>query len=263
MSDNTTITVTWGDRAENQVGMQMIGNMATIGFTPEDLELAKKKFDDTNECVLINLNNALDSTTKEKYPDIPTGALLIIKNGINTILADLGKTKEDLFQELDAQEPDTKAFMYGRVVNKRARYNLCFSDEGQEPDYQNKKGRIIAFKDIPLTDYIRNKLPEYFGDKAKDLQGEENYYYDVTKCGIGFHGDAERRIVVGMRLGASMPMHYQWFLRNKPIGSRVPLVFDYGDIYLMSEKTTGCDWKKSSIPTLRHAAGCDKFTTIK
>ena len=31
----------------------------------------------------------------------------------------------------------------------------------------------------------------------------------------------------------------------------------------MSEKATGNDWKKSSILTLRHAAGCQKYLTIK
>lgn len=28
----------------------------------------------------------------------------------------------------------------------------------------------------------------------------------------------------------------------------------------MSEKAVGFDWKKSSIFTLRHATGCDKYT---
>ena len=28
------------------------------------------------------------------------------------------------------------------------------------------------------------------------LVAEANYYYDLEKCGIGYHGDAERRIVV-------------------------------------------------------------------
>ena len=42
--------------------------------------------------------------------------------------------------------------------------------------------------------------------------GEGNYYYDIKKCGIGFHGDAERRKVVGIRLGDSIPLHFQWFL---------------------------------------------------
>ena len=32
-------------------------------------------------------------------------------------------------------------------------------------------------------------------------------------------------------------------------------------MYIMSEKATGQDWKKNLIiPTLRHAAGCSKYT---
>ena len=40
------------------------------------------------------------------------------------------------------------AFIKGRVVNKRARWNLCFADCDQEPDYENKRGRIVDFKNI-------------------------------------------------------------------------------------------------------------------
>lgn len=31
----------------------------------------------------------------------------------------------------------------------------------------------------------------------------------------------------------------------------------------MSEKATGYDWKLKKIPTLRHAAGAEKYLTIK
>jgi hypothetical protein len=37
---------------------------------------------------------------------------------------------------------------------------------------------------------------------------------------------------------------------------------DDGDIYVMSEKAVGTDWKKKVIYTLRHSTGCAKFTTI-
>lgn len=37
---------------------------------------------------------------------------------------------------------------------------------------------------------------------------------------------------------------------------------DGGDIYVMSEKAVGTDWKKKNLYTLRHATGCSKFTTI-
>jgi hypothetical protein len=87
-------------------------------------------------------------------------------------------------------------------------------------------------------------------------------YYDVSKCGIGFHGDAERRKVIAIRLGESMPLHYQWFQNSKPVGQRIELQINNGDLYIMSDKAVGFDWLKKKQLTLRHAAGCKIYTTI-
>ena len=56
-----------------------------------------------------------------------------------------------------------------------------------------------------------------------------------------------------------MSLHYQWFIRSVPIGKNIQLTINGGDIYLMSEKAVGTDWKLSTKPTLRHAAGSDSF----
>ena len=85
----------------------------------------------------------------------------------------------------------------------------------------------------------------------------------IHQNGIGFHGDAERKVVIATRLGATIPLHYQWYTKSNPIGKRVELNINHGDIYVMSEKATGYDWKKSSLVTLRHAAGADKFLRKK
>lgn len=251
----STITLTFGDQAENHVGMQKIGTLADCGFTYDDLLNAKTKFEAKGcMCELINLTNNLP----KEY--ITTSAyVLIIRNGVSGILDD-GADK--LLAEQNTLTPDKKAFMYGRVVNKNARYNLCFDKKKQKPDYENGKGRIIAYSEVPLLSKVRNNLPDYLGDKAKDLTIEGNYYYDITKCGIGYHGDTERKKVIGVRLGATIPLHYQWFVKSEPIGEKVKLNFNHGDIYIMSEKATGCDWKLRSIPTLRHAAGAKKFTEL-
>ena len=74
--------------------------------------------------------------------------------------------------------------------------------------------------------------------------------------------DSERKMVACIRLGASTPLHYQWFVQGAPVGKRVKLLLNHGDFYIMSEKATGFDWKKRIIPTLRHAAGADKFLKI-
>jgi hypothetical protein len=55
---------------------------------------------------------------------------------------------------------------------------------------ENKKGRVVAFRDVPETNALRDSL-KILGPKAEGLACEGNYYYDVTKCGIGFHGDGK------------------------------------------------------------------------
>ena len=47
---------------------------------------------------------------------------------------------------------------------------------------------------------IREMLMNIIGEKANGMVCEGNRYFDLKKCGIGFHGDAERRQVVGVRL---------------------------------------------------------------
>ena len=86
--------------------------------------------------------------------------------------------------------------MYGRVVNKHARHNLCFGEAHQAPNYEEGMGTVYAFDEVPLLKKIRSQLGEIIGEKGVNLQAEGNYYYDVNKCGIGFHGDTERKKVI-------------------------------------------------------------------
>ena len=62
--------------------------------------------------------------------------------------------------------------------------------------------------------------------------------------------------------GKCYPLHYQWFLKGQPIGKRAVVELEDGDLYVMSEKAVGWDWKKKNVPTLRHATGAEKFLKI-
>jgi hypothetical protein len=64
--------------------------------------------------------------------------------------------------------------------------------------------------------------------QSQHVQG--NHYYDTACCGIGFHGDSERRKVVAVRLGAAFPLQFQWFLRSAPVGKRVNVELQHGDM---------------------------------
>ena len=254
----STFTLTFGDQAENHVGMQKIGQLASKGFALSDLERAREYFLKAGiECELVNLARNVVLESDEKLPEFPEAHVLIARGGLRAFV-----DPDSFYQEQDRLEKDSKAFMYGRVVNKHARHNLCFSEKSQEPDYSSGKGRIVAFDQVPLLSKVRDGLGEALGDIGKNLSVEGNYYYDPSKCGIGWHGDSERRKVVGVRVGKTLPLCYAWFYEGERISEPKVFSLHHGDIYVMSEKATGQDWKKKLVPTLRHAAGAEKYTKV-
>ena len=58
--NNHSITLTFGDQAENHKGMQIIGQMAESGFNLDDLNICKQRFELAgNLCELVHLNQYL------------------------------------------------------------------------------------------------------------------------------------------------------------------------------------------------------------
>ena len=269
--NNEVITLTWCDAAENHIGMENIGEKSINGFNLKDLQFAKEKFEDKGfKSRLIKLNDYydLDEIPEGKEPE--NAFILVVENGVICLLNDENPDEKDdntimdnFYKELTSFEWDRKYYDTRRkkVLNKHARANVCFSEESQKADFENKKGSIIAFKDLKMTNLIRDKLPEFIGENAKNLKCEGNFYFNKSKCGIGFHGDAERKKVIGLRIG-EMILKFSWFYNCKPIGKPFNLELNDGDLYIMCEKATGNDWKKKSKVTLRHAAGCDKYTKL-
>lgn len=244
-TQNTTISLTFGDAGENHNGMEMLGNLGEegTGFTCDELR---------------RLEATLDNAEYHSLGE--NAAVLIIRKFIDSEQHNL------LFSELLKLEWDKKYFCTRRqkVLNKHARSNIMILDGvEQEPDYENAKGRIVQTESLPILGSIKKRLAETIGPKGENLICEGNRYEDNKKNGIGFHGDSERRKVIALRLGSSMNMHWQWFHHSKPIGDRMIFTINGGDMYIMSEKAVGNDWKRRSIPTLRHAAGADKYINIK
>lgn len=251
-----TFTLTYGNCAENHKSMEIIGTQLETGLTNENLQTAYEYFTNLGaQCELINLKTLIESDSDTATLDkIDEASILIVKQGVNYLLSN--GTADDLYLEQDKLEKDKKAFMYGRVVNKKARHNLCFSDFDQDPDYENKKGTVVNFNRVKYTRKIRKMIPKIIPIPiVKNLQCEGNYYYDNANTYIGMHGDSERQIVIATRLGGDFPLHFQWYFHGKKIGKTLSKILSHGDMYFMSNKAVGHDWKKSSIYTLRHGAG--------
>ena len=251
----STYTLTFGDVSENHVGMQKISltdeKCKSISYSK--LKKIHKKLSKSYLCTLIKVHHIQKKKNQDSEipPDFPKTGFLIFHNALQNLFSE--DFQKDLTTEMKNLDWDKKAKMRGRVVNKKARYNLCFSNFDQEPDYENSKGRVYNFENLENLYTLKSKISKIIG--YENLTCEGNFYYDVKKCYIGFHGDSERKIVCGVRLGKNFPFHISWFYKNKRVSKIFSLNLLDGDMYIMSDNMVGTNWKKSSIPTVRHAAG--------
>ena len=91
MQKNTsTITLTFGDQAENNVGMEKIGNLSDKGFSLRDLRRAKRYFDKKG-CVCC-----IKALHKDMPNDCEKAWLLIVRNGVDALIDERG---DDLWDE--------------------------------------------------------------------------------------------------------------------------------------------------------------------
>lgn len=241
-------TLTFGDRGENHIGMEIIGQEAPHGLKPELLETIRNMYSNNSE--MIDLDRLVNQNLGAK--------VLILRNGVS--LMDYGYDLiNNLLKEQDNIVYDSKYYSvkHGRVVNKNARHNVCFNKEGRAPNLEKGMGTIVGYDSVPYLKYVWEQLGKLIGYSNLIIEG--NKYYDVDKTGIGWHGDTERKIVIGLRLGASMPLVFRAYHKNQIISPKIELILNSGDIYFMSEKASGNDWKKSSLITFRHAAGSEKY----
>ena len=266
MTDTSeTISLTFSDQGENNVGMQLVGKIVEQGQGFRVSELKKYQDFFKKQGLDTEFHNLNELYRTQKPPGIVSrAAVLVIRDALSYFLED-NMTTEDLMEEMTSFEWDRKFFCTRRkkVLNKNARANVCFGEVSQEPDYENKKGTILGYDKVPILNNIRKKLPEVLGKKGENLVCEGNRYFDLKKCGIGWHGDKERRKVVAFRIGETMKLCYHWHYRFKPVGELLEINLNDGDMYIMSEKAVGTDWNISSKYTLRHSAGVENSKYLK
>ena len=246
-----SFTVTWSKVVENGPGMEKIGTLAPEGFLRTDLETAQKAFERVcpGSTRLLDLNEALPPDSVRD----PNACILIVRDAARKFF---GMRAAQLREELVhlGGHWDCQKFMRGTVKQSIARRNLCISTYAQAPDIARGKGTVVPWSDVPGLHHVQQGLSSYLGPKAVDLHAEGNFYHH-PKAGIGFHGDAERKIVIAMRFGEPLRLHYQAYHRFEPVGERLSVDdLREGDLYIMASKATGHDWRSSSILTWRHAA---------
>ena len=289
-------SLTCAPGGENNRGMEIIGRMPIKGegFTATDIEGLAPYFrtligdNGAGHLNMLDLNVMSDNDNITTLSHDDQARVLLIRNWAETTMGAENWTK-DVYRELaskqwDAEYLDPNKYrteikdgeevrVRGKRMNKRARTNLCFvEDREQEPAVYDSKGSIYDLKKMAflnkgverLREQIANGLVE-IGSKTKIEINvvEGNRYYNLKDTGIGFHGDTERVVVICISIGCdNYPMRWQWFKDGMPLGKSIDITLNNGDVYIMSEKAVGADWKLRSRYTLRHSAGALKYRSL-
>ena len=283
------ISLTMAPGGENHRGNQLIGRMPIKGegFKYSDIDIMGEKIRKSmgDNVEVLNLNNLSGVEVINGLNNEDQARVLILRNW-----ASKDKT-EKIYKECVEDKWDSKYLdpnkyrteikdgkevkVRGKVMNKLARTNLCYvPGMSQEPEYIEGKGTIVDLNTKSTLNSevsrLRTTLQEALVEGGSDSKVEINVvegnrYYDLKKTGIGFHGDTERVVVICLTIGGGgdYPMRFQWFKDGMPIGNSIDLALNDGDVYIMSEKSVGADWKLRSKYTLRHAAGAEKYRSLK
>ena len=249
--------------------MERVGEEVDRGLTADEVRQIRKDLGLPKACLKELGDLCPVSYSCQHFTD--DAVVLHIPNGVNVLVGE-ESAADALLAELAPLKADKMALMgrgEGRKVkHKKARHNSLLYDAPQEADYPNGKGTIHKVGDLAcwarLRGAIVDRVPALQSSLKAPMVVEINKYYDTLGAigkatGIGWHGDEERKIVVGIRLGASedMPMNWQWFYRHEPVGEKLVLPLQHGDMYIMSAKAVGTDRPKWARYTVRHATGLD------
>ena len=299
LMENERMSLTMAPGGENNRGMEIIGRMPFKGegFTASDIEGLGPYFKglcplvkDANPVAVLDLNAlSLNDAIDGLENDADQARVLILRDYMANWHGAHGWTQE-VYKELaskrwDAEYLDPNKYrteivdgqevkVRGRRMNKRARTNLCFVDDREQaPAVYEGKGTIYDLKKMSMlrngVEALKKQIAE--GIIAIDSKTkveinvvEGNRYYDLKNTGIGYHGDTERVVVICFSIGGSnYPMRWQWFKDGMPAGKPIQVALNDGDVYIMSEKAVGADWKLRKPYTLRHAAGAKKYISLK
>ena len=287
---NERFSLTCAPGGENHAGMEIIGRMPVKdeGFTATDLDGIHIYFQNGGyDSCRLDLNLLSEKGNIMELGDYDQARVIILRNWVQTTFGD--PMVHEIYKELvsdkwDAEYLDPNKYrveivdgietkVRGKRMNKLARTNLCYvAGREQEPDVMKGKGRIVDLENKTMLYQAVDKLKQMIADGLIEIDSkskveinvvEGNRYYNLKKTGIGFHGDTERVVVICISIGCdNYPMRWHWFKDGMPVGVPIDVILNSGDVYIMSEKAVGAEWKMRSIYTLRHSAGADKYRTL-
>lgn len=251
MSDSpSSYTLLIVDRAAREGAgngqVQSMGTNRGQGYTAEQLRQIHAKLSQSGEVTsrLYELNPLCTDIATED------ACVLVIKLPQETADGALHEMQNNVRYSLFKRA-------YGRSVRAKSRNISYVSNFTAPEDPDTNAPSVTDWSDLPHC----QKAKQILNDALSDTEAAHAVairYEDYKTCGVRWHGDAERSKTLVVRLGPNSkhhPFYLMWYYNHKPISDPFPIHLDHGEVCIPSIKAVGSDFKKSSIPTLRHATG--------
>ena len=261
------VSLTYCDVGENGPGMEKLGQKTSHPVSVNDLGAMKQRFEALGgKAEVFDLKAAMEGVDVG-HLEVREVAVLVMRGFTDAVLGNgtLAQIESEVQSMQQFGLTDSKALMRGQVKNKNARHNNVVADFVQQPDIAAGRGTVVPFADYAAMSKMRAAAAEWM-QQGHPLVAEQNRYFDVASCGIGWHGDAERDVVWGLRVGEAtraMPLMFQAYTRCSTVGPKTTVHLAPGDVYVMSHVAVGKDWRSSSLLTWRHAAGAPSCSYSK
>jgi len=252
MSSHESYTLLIVDRAAREQAkaseVQALGQCAERGFSPEQLRALHAK-----------LSAEGSATTPSRIYELTSACRASGASDANVLVVKLPTDVADgAYAEMrEAIKYSRYAFRYGRRVESRSRNIAYVSGEPCSEDPESNAPEVVAWRDVPHCQRVREFLNGLLCD-TEAVHAVAIRYADIRECGIRWHGDAERRKTLVTRLGPNSERHpfwLMWYHNHAPVSDPIRIDLAHGEVCIPSEKAVGTDFKRSTIPTLRHATG--------
>eukprot|EP00808_Paulinella_micropora_P002645 g38155.t1 len=132
---------------------------------------------------------------------------------------------------------------------------LHFGPTDQEQSFAAGRAGAVAFGRLPVLSRLRRGLEGLLPEAWPLGPAQGLWYADSRWQGVYPHGHTDSPGVLGVRLGAPLQLHWHWYQRQALVGRRLRLSLDAGDLYLLSAKAAGFDWRRASALRELGAAG--------
>jgi len=199
-----------------------------------------------------------------QYNSAPDACVLLIKGGVRWFMDD-PRAADGLFGEQLSLPYEGKFFDKGRTFTRRSYKTLKFGDAPVKRSADYSQPTVYSFGAVP-------HLQKFLGSLSKlkaslcSVRGVEYFVSRREKASdggmmacasrLGWHGDHEPK-AVSLSLGHAGILKFSWRLpgtsANFP-NSHTEVILEHGDMYLLSEKASGRNWKKRSLLRVVHSS---------